>query len=62
MTTETESSTLDTRLLWAGLFLSLAIFSKVPNVDLWFSQRYYVPDQGFFQANNPVVLALYRYT
>ncbi|HEX5371150.1 MAG TPA: phosphatase PAP2 family protein [Aquabacterium sp.] len=62
MTTETESSSLDTRLLWAGLFLSLAIFSKVPNVDLWFSQRYYLVDQGFFQANNPVVQALYRYT
>ena len=57
-----EDSHFDTRLIWAGLFLSLALFAKVPQVDLWFSQRYYTADRGFFQADNPVVQALYHYT
>ncbi len=52
----------DTRLIWASLFLSLALFAKVPNIDLWFSQRYYSAQSGFFQANNPWVRALYEYT
>lgn len=52
----------DTRLIWASLFASLAIFAKVPNLDLWFSQRYYTGQLGFFHADNPVVLALYHHT
>lgn len=52
----------DTRLIWAGLFLSLAVFTKVPNVDLWFSMRYWRPDAGFFQRDNPWVQALYTHT
>jgi lipid A 4'-phosphatase len=46
-------------LIWAGLFLSLLVFSKMPNVDLWVSMRYWNSGQGFFNANNPVVQALY---
>ena len=42
-----EPKTYDTRLIWAGLFLSLTIFIKVPNVDLWFSDRYWRADTGF---------------
>ena len=49
-------------LIWAGFFLSLVVFTKVPNVDLWVSMRYWNAQQGFFNAQNPVVLALYRYT
>lgn len=52
----------DTRLIWAGLFLSLAVFAKVPQVDVWFSQRYWTPGGGFFHARNPLVLAFYDYT
>ncbi len=62
MTDANESDERDTRLIWAGLFLSLAVFIKVPNVDLWVSARYWHPDTGFFQKNNPVVMALYDYT
>ncbi len=60
MTTDTIDSTeRDTRLIWAGLFLSLAVFLKVPAVDLWVSGRYWHPETGFFQRNNPLVVALY---
>ena len=61
-TPDDEDDTLDTRLVWAGLFLSLALFAKVPRVDILVSQRYYTPEAGFFQANNPLVQALYQYT
>ncbi len=57
-----DDNTFDTRLIWAGLFVSLAVFAKAPRVDILFSQRYYTPQTGFFQANNPVVQALYQYT
>lgn len=57
-----DAPAFDTRLIWAGLFLSLAAFSKVPNIDLWFSQRYYTEQAGFFQATNPAVIALYDWT
>lgn len=57
-----EDDAFDTRLIWAGLFLSLALFAKAPNVDLIFSQRYYTPEAGFFQGGNPLVQALYQYT
>jgi lipid A 4'-phosphatase len=52
----------DTRLLWAGLFLSVAVFLKVPAIDLWVSAHYWRPDSGFFQRHNPVVVALYDWT
>lgn len=57
-----EPKTYDTRLIWAGLFLSLTIFIKVPNVDLWFSARYWRADTGFFQRDNPLVQLLYNLT
>lgn len=46
-------------LIWAGLFLSLVVFTKVPNVDLWMSMRYWSPEQGFFLSQTPLVQALY---
>jgi lipid A 4'-phosphatase len=49
-------------LIWAGLFLSLVLFSKLPNLDLWVSLHYWSPQHGFFHAHNPVVLALYKHT
>lgn len=52
----------DTRLIWAGLFVSLAIYAKAPVIDLWFSQRYWLPDTGFFMAQLPAVRFSYRYT
>jgi lipid A 4'-phosphatase len=60
---EVEEDALTARpLIWAGLFLSLVVFSKVPNVDLWVSLRYWNLQQGFFHAHNPLVLALYTWT
>lgn len=49
-------------LIWAGLFLSLVVFTKVPNVDLWVSLNYWRPEQGFFLKQNPLVQVLYAYT
>lgn len=53
---------LDTRLIWAGLFFALAIFAKAPGLDLLVSVRYYSREAGFFHANDPVVRALYEWT
>lgn len=52
----------DNRLIWAGLFFALAIFSKFPGLDLLVSVRYYNADNGFFHRNDPFVLALYDWT
>jgi lipid A 4'-phosphatase len=49
-------------LIWAGLFLSLVVFTKVPHVDLWMSMRYWSPEHGFFLSQNPIVQALYTFT
>lgn len=49
-------------ILWAGLFFALAIYAKFPGLDLLVSAHYYDPERGFFQRNNPVVLALYDWT
>ena len=52
----------DNRLIWAGLFFALAIFSKFPGLDLLVSVRYYNAENGFFHRNDPLVLALYDWT
>jgi lipid A 4'-phosphatase len=52
----------DTRLIWAGLFLALAVFSKAPVVDLWVSQRWWRPGEGFFAAQTPWVQFSYIVT
>jgi len=52
----------DNRLIWAGLFFALAIFSKFPGLDLLVSVRYYNAENGFFHRNDPFVLALYDWT
>ena len=59
---EEDDTGFDTRLIWAGLFLSMATFAKVPAVDLWFSQRYHSAQAGFFQQHNPMVQALQQFT
>jgi lipid A 4'-phosphatase len=52
----------DTRLIWAGLFFALAVFSKLPGLDLLVSERYFVQGQGFVHAQDPVVQWLYVWT
>lgn len=52
----------DSRLLWAGLFFAVAVFSKFPGLDLLVSARYFDVDAGFFRAKDPIVLALYNWT
>lgn len=54
--------TRDTRLVWAGLFLALAVFAKLPAVDLWVSQHYWRPEISFFAAQTPWVQFCYTYT
>lgn len=58
----TIPASMDTRLIWAGLFVSVALFAKVPNIDLWFSQKFYVAGQGFVRATDPMVQGLYTFT
>lgn len=53
---------LDTRLIWAGLFFALAIFAKVPGLDLLVSANYYNAEAGFFHRDAPMVRALYDWT
>lgn len=57
-----EADQPDTRLIWAGLFFALAIFLKVPGLDLLVSARYYSTELGFFHRDNPLVIALYDWT
>jgi lipid A 4'-phosphatase len=56
----TATDAWDTRLLWASLFLTLAIFAKAPNLDVWVSQRYYSA-QGFLGADMPWVIWVHRF-
>jgi len=51
-----------TMLIWAGLFLCAALYAKVPQIDLAFSARYFVPEQGFVHAHAPFVRLLYDWT
>jgi lipid A 4'-phosphatase len=61
--TEAPHSSLDTRLLWAGLFLCMAVFAKLPDIDLAVASRCcHTPGAGFTHAFDPVVLALYKGT
>lgn len=57
-----EAPMRDTRLVWAGLFLSMAVFSKVPAVDLWVSARYWRAGEGFFAAQAHWIQFSYLYT
>jgi lipid A 4'-phosphatase len=56
------TSSLDTRLIWAGLFFALAIFSKAPGLDLTVAAKYYSAQAGFFHADDPLVRVLYEWT
>lgn len=49
-------------LIWAGLFLCMALYAKVPQIDLAFSARYFSAGQGFVHANDPLVRLLYVWT
>ena len=49
-------------LIWALLFFALALFAKLPGLDLLISARYYDPELGFFHRHHPVVIALYDWT
>lgn len=51
----------DTRLLWASLFVSLALYAKVPNLDQWVSEHYFLADQGFIGLQVPWVQWVHRY-
>ncbi len=51
-----------TRLIWAGLFFALAIFAKLPGLDLLVSANYYNAEAGFFHRDAPMVRALYDWT
>ena len=59
---EEDDQDLDTRLIWAGLFFSLAVFAKFPQVDLMVSANYYQKGLGFIHAQDPMVLWLYNWT
>src|SRR5690606_19644023 len=51
-----------TRLIWAGFFFALAIFAKLPGLDLLVSANYYNAEAGFFHRDAPMVRALYDWT
>lgn len=59
---EPDPDELDTRLIWAGLFFSLAIFAQFPGLDLLVSVNYWNAEQGFFHRDDVVVRALYDWT
>lgn len=49
-------------LVWAGLFLALALFSAAPGLDLIVSAQYFDFDKGFVHAQDAWVRALYDWT
>ncbi|MGE5450914.1 MAG: phosphatase PAP2 family protein [Acidobacteriota bacterium] len=57
-----EDQELDTRLIWAGLFFSLAVFAKFPQIDLIVAANYYQTGAGFIHRQDPMVLWLYNWT
>ena len=57
-----QAPELDTRLIWALLFFCLAIFAKVPQLDLMATARYYTPELGFIHSKDPWVLWSYNWT
>lgn len=56
-----STNTWDTRLLWASLFLTLALYAKLPVVDVMFSERYYSAANGFMGQHTAWVLWVNRY-
>lgn len=59
---EDEDEGVDTRLIWACLFFALALFAKLPGLDLLATAHYYDGARGFFNAQQPLVLWLYDWT
>lgn len=58
---DNTASNWDSRLLWASLFVTLALYAKLPVLDVMFSERYYrmahnSMAQGFVGQNTPWVL------
>lgn len=58
---EPENQEIDTRLIWAGLFFSLAIFSKFPIIDVLVLSKFYIPGTGFLHASNGLVASMYTW-
>ena len=56
------SAEMDTRLIWAGLFFAIALFSKIPQLDLMATARYFSPELGFIYRDDPIVQWLYWWT
>jgi len=52
----------DARLIWAGLFFSLALFAKLPDLDLQIVPLYFSAEGGFYLKQEPWVQALYHGT
>lgn len=52
----------DTRLIWAGFVLCVALFATMPQLDLMVATRYFTSNQGFNHANEPIVRALYTWS
>ena len=61
-TTEQDVNDRITFLIWSTLFFALAIFGKLPGLDLLVSARYWRPEVGFIHAQDPVVVTLYTWT
>ena len=58
----TEDTSMDTRLVWAVFFFVLAVYAKFPALDLIVSSRYFDASRGFVHAQDPLVLLLYDWT
>lgn len=56
-----EAHTWDARLLWASLLITLAVYAKLPTIDLMFSERYFSSAQGFVGQHTAWVMWADRY-
>lgn len=61
-TTEQDVNDRITFLIWSTLFFAVALFSKLPGLDLLVSARYWRPEVGFIHAQDPLVVTLYAWT
>lgn len=50
------------RWIWIALLVCMALFAKLPRLDLSVSQHFYTPGLGFLHAHDPLVLASYHWT
>lgn len=52
----------EARWIWAVLFFCVAVFAKVPSLDMMVMGYLYTPGLGFIHAQNALVLASYDWT